>query len=133
MTKELQTQEKEALEVKGAERTRAVRVFVPQVDIYASDGDIVLLVDIPGVTENDLDIAIEKNVLTINGLVSASEPEGYELVHNEYGVGDYQRSFTLSDEIDQENILASLSNGVLRMVLPKAPEAKARKITVKVD
>jgi HSP20 family protein len=133
MTDELQTEKQEVMETKGAERTRASRVFVPKADIYASNGDIILLVDMPGVDESDLDITLEKNQLTIYGFVPPSEPEGYELAHSEYGIGDYQRSFTLSDEIDQDNIEASLRNGVLRLVLPKAPEAKARKITIKAN
>ena len=88
--------------------------------------------DMPGVAEKDIDIMLEKDVLTINGYVAnVTAPEGYDLGHGEYGIGDYQRSFTLPDEIDRDNIEASLSHGVLRVTLPKAPEAQTRKITVK--
>jgi len=130
MTNELQTQKQEAEVTTGVERIRASRVFVPQVDIYTADEEIVILADMPGTGENDIDISLEKNVLTISGFVSSGAPDGYELAYGEYGVGDFQRSFTLSDEIDQNNIEASLSNGVLRLTLPKAPKAKARKIAV---
>jgi HSP20 family protein len=132
MADELQTQKQEAEMVEGAERTRASRVYLPQVDIFSTDDNIVILADMPGVAEQDIDITLEKDILTINGYVSnADGPEGYELAHGEYGVGDYQRSFTLPDEVDRDNIEASLSLGVLRVTLPKAPEAQTRKITVK--
>ena len=132
MADELQTQKQEAEIVEGAERTRASRVYIPQVDIFSAGDDIVILADMPGVAEEDIDITLEKDVLTINGFVSDVEgPQGYELAHGEYGIGDYQRSFTLPDEADRDNIEASLSHGVLRLTLPKAPEAQTRTITVK--
>jgi HSP20 family molecular chaperone IbpA len=132
MADELQTQKQEAEIVEGAERTRASRVYIPQVDIFSAGDDIVILADMPGVAEEDIDITLEKDVLTINGYVSnVEDPEGYELLHGEYGIGDYQRSFTLPDEVDRDNIEASLSHGVLRLTLPKAPQAQTRKITVK--
>jgi HSP20 family molecular chaperone IbpA len=131
MSDELQAQKQEAEIVEGAERTRASRVYIPQVDIYSTGDNIVILADMPGVAENAVDIMLDKDVLTINGYVSETgAPEGYELAHGEYGIGDYQRSFTLPDEIDRDNIEATLSHGVLRVTLPKAPEAQARKITV---
>lgn len=133
MTNELQSEKQEAEVTTGAERIRAARVYLPQVDIYTEEDGIVILADMPGVSDNDLDITLEKNVLTISGLVSPAGPEGYELAHSEYGVGDFQRSFTLSQEIDQSRIEAHLNDGVLRLMLPKAPEAKARKISVKTE
>lgn len=132
MAEELQTQKQEAELAEGAERTRASRVYVPQVDIYSASDNIIILADMPGVAENDIDVILEKNILTISGYVpNMPAPEGYELAHGEYGIGDYQRSFTMPDEIDRDNIEASLSRGVLRVTLPKAPEAQTRKITVK--
>ena len=132
MADELQTQKQEAEIMEGVERTRASRVYVPQVDIFSADGNIIILADMPGVADKDINIMLEKDVLTINGYVTnAAAPEGYDLALGEYGIGDYQRSFTLPDEIDRDNIEASLSQGVLRVTLPKAPEAQTRKITVK--
>jgi len=133
MTSELQTQKQEVETTEGIERTRATRVYLPRVDILSNENGILILADVPGVNEEDIDITVEKDVLTINGYVSSTTPvpEGYELAYNEYGVGDYQRSFTLPDEIDRNGIEASLNHGVLRVELPKAPEAQARKITVK--
>lgn len=133
-TKELQTQdvEKQEIEpVEGAERTSERRAYIPRVDIYETDEGINLVADMPGVDENSVDIMLEKNVLSIRGTVEDEAPEDYSLAYAEYGVGDYERRFTLSDEIDQENIEASVKNGVLHLHLPKAGPAKARKISVK--
>jgi len=132
--KELQTLEAEKQEVTtlaGAERTRARRAYVPRIDIYETDEAIIVLGDLPGVDENSVDITLEKNVLTINGYVEPVEPENYSLAYAEYEAGDFQRSFTLSNEIDQDKIEAAVKNGVLRLVLPKAGPAKTRKITIK--
>lgn len=132
MSNELQTQKQEIETSNGAERTRSMRLYLPPVDIYSAEDGIVILADMPGVDERNVDITVEKNVLTISGFVTTDvpAPEGYELTYHEYGIGDFQRSFTLSDEVDSNGIEASLSKGVLRLDLPKAPEAKARKISV---
>jgi HSP20 family protein len=131
--KELQTVEAEKQEIttEGTERTRARRAYIPRVDIYETDDSLVMLADMPGVDENSVDITLEKNVLSINGYVELEQPDNYSLTYGEYEVGDYQRSFTLSDEIDRDKIEAIVKNGVLRLHLPKAGPAKTRKITVK--
>jgi len=133
MSNALQTQKQEIETKDGAERTRATPVFLPNVDIYSTAEGITIMADMPGVDETNIDITVEKNILTINGYVPSLSPvpEGYELAYSECGFGDYQRSFTLPDEIDRDNIEASLKNGVLHVMLPKAPETQARKITVR--
>jgi HSP20 family molecular chaperone IbpA len=133
-SKELQIQEAEKQEVASLseiERTRDRQAYVPRADIYETANDIVLLVDMPGVDENSIDITLEKNVLTINGYVEPDDPKNYTLAYAEYSVGDYQRSFTLSNQIVQEDIQATVKDGVLRLWLPKADIAKSRKIAVK--
>jgi HSP20 family protein len=133
-TKDLQVQETEKQEVTtmdGAERTRAGKVYVPRVDIYETDNDIVAVADMPGVDEKSIDITVEKNVLTIHGNAEPVVPENVSLAYAEYDVGDYERHFTLSNEIDQDKIEATVKNGVLHLRLPKAGPAKARKISVK--
>lgn len=129
--KDLEAQKKEMEVTDGAERTRAARVYIPKVDIYSLDDGIVIAAEMPGTDENSIDVVLEKNVLTINGYVAPPAMEGYQLTYSEYGVGDYQRSFTLPDEIDRGSIDAKINNGVLRVFLPKAPEAQAKKISVK--
>lgn len=121
---------KEAIVPEGVERTKPRRVFKPDVDIIERKDDTVLTADLPGVDEQSLDITLEKNVLTIKGAVEQKIPAGYRLAYGEYEVGDYERAFTLSDEIDKDRIQASVRNGVLKLVLPKAAAAKVRKIAI---
>lgn len=132
--KELQVQEVEKQEVEnvdGAERTRARKAYVPRVDIYETDEAIFAVANIPGVDETSLEITLEKNILTIDGYVEPENSDKYNLAYAEYEVGDYHRSFKLSNEIDQSKIEATVKDGVLRLQLPKIGEAKTRKISVK--
>jgi HSP20 family protein len=120
-------QEKERAQV---ERTRSTNVYTPDVDILEKDDSIIVLADMPGVGESSVDITLEKDVLSIYAKVEPEVPEKHQLLHAEYGVGDYQRSFTISNEIDREKIEATVKNGVLRLVLPKAKAVQTRKISV---
>ncbi|MBU6453882.1 MAG: Hsp20/alpha crystallin family protein [Cyanobacteria bacterium REEB67] len=107
------------------------RLYAPPADIYEANDKIFVLADMPGVSEQSLDITLEKNVLTIQGFTAARREEGLRLVHCECPDGNYRRVFLLSEEIDREHIEATVSNGVLKLVLPKSPKAKARKIEIK--
>ena len=130
---ELQVQdvEKQEVEETGAERIRDRKAFVPRVDIYETDDQIVLVADVPGVDQDSVEITLEKSMLTVNGYVEPEAPEGYDIAYAEYDIGDFERSFRLSNQIDQEKIEASVKDGVLRLVLPKIGPAKTRKIAVK--
>lgn len=130
-TKTLNKQEAQAPQ--GTEWTRSRPVFMPRVDIYETSGEIVILADMPGVDDKHVDITLEKNVLTIHGKVEPTAIEGHTLAYEEYVEGDYQRAFSLSDEVDQNGISAAVKNGVLKLTLPKAAPAKARKIDVKAE
>lgn len=121
---------KEADTPHGVERTKPRRVFKPDVDIIERKDDTLLIADVPGVDEHSLDITLEKNIITIRGTVKPSIPDGFRLIYGEYEEGDYERAFTLSDEVDKDKIEATIKNGVLRLVLPKAAAAKTRKIAV---
>jgi HSP20 family protein len=114
-----------------AESTRPRRVFVPRTDIIEKTDSIILVADMPGVDESHVDITMEKGVLTIYGTVDAAYHEDYGIAYAEYSIGDYRRSFTVTDEIDQDKIEATVKNGVLRLTLPKAEKVKPKKITVK--
>ena len=133
-TQEIQVNEteKQVAETE-AERTRDQMAFVPRADIYETEAAIVVVVDMPGVNEDSVDVTLEKGVLTINGYVDPHAPEGYSLALAEYQVGDYVRSFSLSNEIDQSAIEATLKDGVLRLNLPKITEAMTKRITVKTE
>lgn len=123
---------KEASVPDGVERTRPRRVFKPNVDITERKDDTVLTADLAGVDEKSLDITLDKNVITIRGAVDTTAPSGYRAAYQEYEVGDYERAFTLSDEVDKDRIQATIKNGVLRLVLPRTAAAKTRKIAVTV-
>lgn len=113
------------------EQTRNRRVYSPRVDIFEKDNAIVLLADMPGTDDKNINISLEKNVLTISGEVDLEHRQGYQLEYAEYGIGDYSRSFTVSDDIDREKVEATVKNGVLRLILPKAEAVKPRRIDVK--
>jgi len=130
-SKSLEVQKEEMMPTNGSERTRETRCFVPRADIYETENEISVIVDLPGVDKNSLEISLEKNILKINGYVSQEDPEGYSLAFAEYQIGDYERSFRLSNQIDQDKIDATTNDGVLKLRLPKAEAAKSRKIAVK--
>jgi HSP20 family protein len=127
---QLEVRPREEVTAQDSERTRAQRCFIPRADIYETDKDIVVVAEIPGANEKSIDVVVEKNVLTINAFIEALQPEGYTLAYAEYEQGDFQRSFHLSDEIDREAIKAVVSDGELRLTLPKAEGAKTRKVKV---
>ncbi|MGC9520625.1 MAG: Hsp20/alpha crystallin family protein [Anaerolineae bacterium] len=133
-TKEIQIQEteKQEIEESGAERTRSRRAFVPRVDIYETNDAIVMTADMPGVGPESVDITLEQGVLTINGYVEEERPEDYTLTYAEYSTGDYVRRFTLSNQIDQDAIEATVKDGVLRLYLPKV-KPSTKKITVSTE
>jgi HSP20 family protein len=115
----------------SGQRTGPRPVFVPPADIYETGDNIAVLAEMPGVAPDGVDITLERRVLTIRGRSAANDPAGYQRVYNEYADGDYERVFTLSENIDRDRIEATLKDGVLNLVLPKAETAKARKIELK--
>ena len=115
------------------ERPAARRVFSPRADVYETPEEIVVVAEMPGVSEESLDITLEQRELTIRGTTAATTPEGYRLIYSEYGEGNYERRFVLADTIDRNGIAANLKNGVLQLRLPKVKEALARKIPVKAE
>jgi len=129
--KALQVEKEEVSLEEGAEWARDRRIFIPRADIYENDDNIVVAVDLPGAAENQIDVTLEKDLLTIKTLVDMKDADGYALSLAEYEVGDYQRSFKLNGEINRDKIEASYRDGVLRLVLPKAEEMKAKKIAIK--
>lgn len=111
-----------------ADPTRGI-VFAPRVDIAEVNDSMLLYVDLPGVKSEDADVRFENRELQIRGKVApATSPRHFLL--QEYGVGDYYRAFSVTDDIDAENIRADLSDGVLTVHLPKAAALKQRRIKV---
>lgn len=108
-------------------------IFTPPIDIYETDEGLVLYADLPGVTVDTLELQVQDNKLTLFGRLKPVVPEDAHVLHQEYQVGDFLRSFILSDEVDHDRIKATLSNGVLKLVLPKAPKAQPRRIEVNIE
>lgn len=127
----MEVQKQEEAPADEMERTRSRRCFVPRADIYETDKEIIVLTDIPGANDKTVDISLEKNVLSITAYVEPAIPSGFNVAYAEYEEGDYQRSFRLSDQIDRDKIEATVSEGVLRLRLPKVQEAATKKIKVK--
>jgi HSP20 family molecular chaperone IbpA len=104
--------------------------FTPLIDIHEGPEGLILEADLPGADEQDLRIQLEDNVLTLHAKVESPAPLEARLLHQEYLLGDYQRSFILGD-VDRDRITAELTNGVLRLFLPKAGRARTRRIEIK--
>jgi HSP20 family molecular chaperone IbpA len=103
----------------------------PPIDIHEGPDGLVLQADLPGVSEGQLSIQLEDNVLSLHAKVDAPAPDGARVLHEEYRPGDFYRSFILSDEVERSKISAELKNGVLKLNLPKAERAKTRRIEIK--
>jgi len=131
MAQEVRTVERQTpATTESGQRPAPRPVFLPPADIYETGDSIVVLAEMPGVAPDGVD-TLERRVLTIRGRSAAGDHAGYQRVYNEYADGDYERVFTLSENIDPDRIEAMLKDGVLHLVLPKAETAKARKIELK--
>jgi HSP20 family protein len=126
---ELAVRDKKELVTKE-EKTAPGRYYIPYADIYETDDALPVVMEMPGVEKNAVNVALENDVLRVDGQIDFSKYEGMEPVYTEYNVGHYTRSFTLSDKIDQEKISAQLDDGVLTLTLPKAKEAQPRRISI---
>jgi HSP20 family molecular chaperone IbpA len=106
------------------------RTLVPSVDIYEEKEGPVLTADMPGVGTDDLKIEVDRDVLNIAGAVRADDLRKGEAFYCEYEPVDYFRAFALGDDLDPQRVTATLKNGVLKIVLPKAEKAKTRVIKI---
>jgi HSP20 family protein len=126
---ELEPREKRELVTKE-EQTIPVRHYMPATDIHETQDALILLLEMPGVAKQDIDVQVENDVIKIEGRIDPKQYEGLEPLYTEYNVGHFTRSFSLSDKIDQGNIEASLDDGVLTVTLHKAKAAQPRRITI---
>jgi HSP20 family protein len=126
---ELQVQQKRELE-KKEETTIPARVFLPNADIYETNDALNVVLEMPGVEKDSVEVRVEDGVLKVEGRLDFSKYQGLQPLYTEYNVGHYSRSFRLSSKIDQNKIGAELKDGVLALVLPKVEEAKPHTIQV---
>lgn len=120
-----------ANEVDGAELTRGGSYYRPNVDILERADELVVEADVPGASTDKIDIDFEDGTLTIHAQVRPRQPDDQDYLVREYGVGDYRRTFHVSEAIDAGKISAEYSEGVLTLHLPKAEAVRPRKIPVK--
>lgn len=117
----------------SVETARATRTYRPPVDIIERGDELMILADMPGVPADQLEIQFEDGMLTIHGHVPRRQDESVRYLMQEYGEGDFYRSFQVSEAVDPTRITAELSCGVLTLHLPKVDAIKPRKIEVKVQ
>jgi len=120
----------EKMPVDAPDATRAARVWRPLTDIVETGNSILLMVEMPGVCAADVEVTLERRVLTIRGHGNTKDPERLSLAHAEFETGDYERAFTLSDDFAAESIEAQMKHGVLTLKLPRAEAARPRSIKV---
>jgi HSP20 family molecular chaperone IbpA len=126
-TKGQEIQEKQEAQLReGVEPTRAGRLFMPPTDIRETNDSIVLTADMPGVKPDGVDVTLESNVLTVRGCVGDECRHDEDPAYAEYEVGNYERSFAISEEIDRDQIEARMNNGVLTLTLPKTRPTQKR-------
>jgi HSP20 family protein len=128
-TQQVQDVQQVSPEANRSERPRPV--FRPLVDLVDTADAVILWANLPGVDENTVDITLEKNVLTLKATVEPPRFEGMKPLRREFAVGDYERTFAISDEIDRDAIEATVTQGVLKLTLPKSQKAALRKVAVK--
>ena len=121
---------KEAGEVTAPEATRSGIYYTPRVDIYESADEVALQCDMPGVKPQDVEVRFEKGELSLYGKVQLRQTSA-EYLDEEYGIGDFYRSFTIAPEIDADKIAAEYREGVLTVHLPKQERVKPKRIAVK--
>jgi HSP20 family molecular chaperone IbpA len=110
------------------EDTRPGRVFRPDVDILEHADAYVILADMPGASDEDVDVRLDKGVLTLDARVPGRDES--RLRYAEYRSGGYHREFRISEDIDPDGVTAHMRNGVLELRLPKAAEKQPRRIAV---
>jgi HSP20 family protein len=127
---ELQVQKKRELEAKE-EGTIPARTFLPTADIFEAEDALHVVLEMPGVEKDNINISVREGVLNIEGRLDFAKYEDLQPLYTEYNVGNYSRSFRLSTSIDQNKIGAELKDGVLSLTLPKIEEAKPRAIQIR--
>ena len=118
---------------RGQDELTTTTSFVPAVDVYEDEHKVILKLEIPGVSQEDVDIRVENNTLTVRGERKFEKEEKEENFHRiERRYGSFARSFTLPNTLDTENVQANYEHGVLKIELAKRAEAKPRQIKVNI-
>jgi HSP20 family protein len=125
----LDTMEKRELESEQ-EKTVPGKHYVPYTDIFEESEALTVVMEIPGVDRNNTEIHVDKNILSVEAKINHAQYDGLTPVYTEYNIGHYSRSFTLSNEINQDGITAKTEDGVLTLRLPKSKDVAPRRIEI---
>lgn len=126
---ELEVQQKKEVRT-PQEKTIPARFYVPPTDIFETRDALKIVMEVPGVAKDAVDVKVENDVLSIEGRIETSTYNGFEPLYTEYPIGHFARSFTLPSQVDQQNITAHLEDGVLTLTLNKRSESKPRRIAI---
>ena len=107
----------------------STRTFDPSIDVHASDNEVLFVCDVPGIKQDDLEVTLENHVLTIRGTRKFEGKENEQVMLGR-AYGSFNRSYTLPEYVDDENLTARLADGVLTIRIPKQPKAKPKKIQI---
>lgn len=117
-------------ELEGSERTFAGKYFTPAADIFETEKSLVVVLDMPGVSKEDVSVRLENDVLEIEGRLALGSFGKRQAIYSEYNVGNFYRRFNVSNKVSRDGIEAKMQDGVLTLTLPKVPEATPRRISV---
>ncbi len=105
--------------------------WMPAVDVSENEAAILVRAELPGMTQEDIELNLQDNLLTLTGAKKQEKKEEKERAHySECCYGSFRRSFTLSTEVDRDNVQATFKEGILEVTLPKSEKAKSKKIAV---
>jgi|GEM_PF-303600 len=108
-----------------------METYLPVTDIVDNENEVRIYAELPGLDSDSVSITLDKNVLSIEGKYKeVPRPEGYSLISGEYPVGNYRRTFKLSQDFSSENIQAKMKDGILSLILPKRKEIGPKKVKV---
>lgn len=127
---ELQVQKKREVD-RAQEPTAPMLAYLPTTDIFETEEALTVVLEMPGVDRDNVDISVENGVLTVEGRIQFGKYEGLQPLYSEYNVGPYRRSFRITSRVDQANIRAEMVDGVITLVLPKAEATKPRRIEIR--
>jgi HSP20 family protein len=126
---ELEVQQKKEV-ASQQEKTIPARFYVPATDIFETGDALKVVMEIPGVLKEAIDVKVENDILSVEGRIQTTNYDGLEPLYTEYPIGHFARSFALPEQVDQHNITAQLADGVLTLTLNKRPELKPRRIAI---
>ena len=115
----------------GADEPAATTTWSPAVDIFETEGEIIVKAELPGMERKDITLHLENNVLSLRGerkFEKETKDENYHRIERSYGA--FSRSFSIPATVDEENIRAEYKDGVLNIVLPKKEQARAKQIKI---